>query len=55
MHFKTFNHRGHRGHGVELEGGHEYQRENRGLDLIYLGALVLLVVILGIAASRLMR
>jgi len=33
----------------------EVRRENRGLDLIYLGALVVLVVILGIAALRLAR
>ncbi len=33
----------------------EVRRENRGLDVIYLGALVVLVVILGIAALRLAR
>jgi hypothetical protein len=33
----------------------EVRRENRGLDLIYLGALVVLVVVLGIAALRLAR
>ena len=33
----------------------EVRRENRGLDLIYLGALVVLVVILGMAALALAR
>jgi hypothetical protein len=33
----------------------EVRRENRGLDVIYLGALVVLVVILGIAALALAR
>jgi hypothetical protein len=33
----------------------EVRRENRRLDLIYLGALVVLVVILGTAALRLAR
>ena len=33
----------------------EVRRENRGLDVIYLGALVVLVGILGIAALRLAR
>jgi hypothetical protein len=31
---------------------HEVRRENRGLDLLYLGSLVVLVVIFGVAAIR---
>jgi hypothetical protein len=30
----------------------EIRRENRGLDMLYLGALVVLVVIFGVAAIR---
>ena len=34
---------------------HEVRRENRGMDMIYLGALVVLVGVFGIAALRLVR
>jgi hypothetical protein len=30
----------------------EVRRENRGMDLLYLGSLVVLVVIFGVAALR---